>query len=80
MSKRFEKVRSRREVLVGMLRYAALGFLTTVSTVLFAKRQRLIRQGLCINRGICTGCKVLENCSLPQAASARGALAGVDND
>ena len=63
----------------GALRYATLGLMTTGGIALFAKRQRLVREGKCVNEGICAGCKVLKKCSLPQAASARQTLAGVDN-
>jgi hypothetical protein len=73
------QVQGRRELLKEALRYATLGLLTAGGVVLFAKRQRLVRQGKCINDGVCTGCKVLEQCSLPQALSARKALAGVGN-
>ena len=63
----------------GVLRYAVLGLMATAGTALFAKRQRLVREGKCVNEKICSGCKVLKNCSLPQATSARQTLAGVDN-
>jgi hypothetical protein len=71
--------RSRRELFAGALRYAALGLMAAGSAALFAKRQRLVREGKCVSEGICDGCKVLQHCSLPQAASARRTLTGVDN-
>jgi hypothetical protein len=70
---------NRRELFAGALRYATLGLMAVASAALFAKRQRLIRNGRCINSGICAGCKVLQDCSLPHAVSARDTLAGVDN-
>jgi hypothetical protein len=73
------EVRSRRELFAGALRYAGLGLMATASAALFAKRRRLVRNGRCISSGICAGCKVLQDCSLPQAASAKETLAGVDN-
>jgi len=79
VKKHFGEFLSRRELFTGALRYAALGLMAATSAVLFAKRQRLIRNGQCINSGICAGCKVLKHCSLPQAASARETLVGVDN-
>lgn len=79
MKKSAEGTQSRREFFAGALRYGALGLMASVSAMLFAKRRRLVRQGLCINSGICAGCEVLENCSLPPAVSARENLAGADN-
>jgi len=71
--------RGRRELFAGALRYATLGLMAAGGVALFAKRQRLVREGKCVNEGICAGCKILENCSLPQALPARRSLAGVDN-
>ena len=79
MKKHSEQFHSRREIFAGALRYAALGLMASASAMLFAKRQRLVRRGLCINSGICAGCEVLENCSLPLAVSARENLAGTEN-
>jgi hypothetical protein len=73
------KIHSRRELFAGALRYAALGLLTAGGVTLFAKRRRLLREGKCIGGGVCGGCKLLENCGLPQASSAREASAGVEN-
>jgi hypothetical protein len=77
--KHFREFRSRRELFAGALRYAALGLIAAGGSALFAKRQRLVRNGLCINSGICAGCKILKSCSLPQAASARVTLSGISN-
>jgi hypothetical protein len=79
VTKHSEESHSRREMFAGALRYTALGLMASASAMLFAKRQRLIRQGLCINSGICAGCEVLENCGLPLAVSARQDLAGANN-
>ncbi|MFH1718353.1 MAG: hypothetical protein ABIF19_13450 [Planctomycetota bacterium] len=46
---------------------------------MFFKKRRLMREGKCINSGICAGCKVLGQCGLPAAFSARRTLTGVDN-
>jgi len=73
------ELRSRRELFAGALRYAALGLMTAASAALFVKRQRLVRDGKCVNEGICAGCKVFQKCSLPRAASVRQTLEGVDN-
>jgi hypothetical protein len=74
-----EEFLSRRELFAGALRYAALGLMAAASAALFAKRQRLVRNGQCINSGICADCNVLQDCSLPLAVSAKDTLAGVDN-
>ena len=79
MRKRFAQVQNRRELFAGALRYVALGLLTAGGAGIFAKRRRLVREGKCINDGICTGCEVLARCGLPPALSAREARAGVDN-
>jgi hypothetical protein len=79
MSRHCGQMQSRRQLLAGALRYVTLGLLTAGGAATFAKRQRLVREGKCINSGICTGCKVLEQCSLPQSLSARKAMAGVNN-
>jgi hypothetical protein len=80
VKKHTKEFHSRRELFAGALRYAALGLMAAVSTALIAKRQRLVRNGQCVNSGICAGCKILKNCSLPQAASARETLSGINND
>jgi len=67
-------------MLAGALRYAALGLMVAGGAALFAKRQILMRNGRCINSGICAGCKILQDCSLPQAATARETLSGINND
>ena len=66
------QAQSRRQLLAGVLRYATLGALGMVGSSVVAKRSRLGREGKCINRGICRGCKVFEKCALPQALSAKG--------
>jgi len=69
--KGFKQMQSRRELFAGIFRYLALGLLGTVGGTTIAKRHRLFREGKCINRGICRGCKVFQECSLPQALSAK---------
>jgi hypothetical protein len=77
--KKAGEVRSRRDFFAGALRYAALGLMAAGGLALFVKKQKFAGKGQCINNRICTDCKILENCSLPQAASARQILTGVDN-
>ncbi|MBL7186654.1 MAG: hypothetical protein ISS70_10050 [Phycisphaerae bacterium] len=79
MRERFEHARSRRELFAAACRYAALGLLTAGAAGIFAKRRRLLRQGKCINSGICTGCDILVRCDLPRALSAKETTIGGDN-
>jgi hypothetical protein len=74
-----EQARSRRELCFGALRYATLGLMTAGGAALWVKRQRLLREGVCINDGICNGCKVLAQCDLPQALSVKKAQVGESN-
>ncbi len=79
MSKQLGQVQSRRQLLAGVLRYISLGFVAAGGGALFAKRRRLVREGKCINKGICRGCEAFEKCGLPQALSAKDVLAGIGN-
>jgi len=74
-----EQSENRRELCARALRYALLGLLTAGGAVMFFKRRRLVREGKCINGGICAGCKILGQCGLPAAFSARTTLMGADN-
>jgi hypothetical protein len=71
MSKQFEKVHNRRQLFTSALRYAALGLLGAVGGSVFAKRHRLVKNGICINRQICRSCRIFEECGLPPALSAK---------
>ncbi len=74
MSKHCEKVQNRRELLTTVLRYATLGTLGAIGGGVFAKRRRLVQEGVCINSGICKGCGIFEQCGLPLALSAKTAF------
>jgi len=82
MGSRFEDVQtsansvesSRRQLFIGALRYASLALLCAGAGSLLAKRYRLMREGICINEGLCKGCEVFETCRLPRASSAKQAL------
>lgn len=76
MSKLFAQALSRRRLLAGVLRYFTLGLLGAGAGAVYAKRRRLVREGKCINRGICRGCEAFANCGLPQALSAKETIAG----
>lgn len=71
MRRQFEKVQSRRQLFTSVLRYAALGVLGAVGGSVFAKKRRLVKNGICINREICRSCGILEECGLPPALSAK---------
>jgi len=62
---------SRRDVLIRVLRYTALGLLAALGGTVVAKRHKLLRQGKCANRGPCADCEILQDCELPQALSAK---------
>ncbi|HIJ70016.1 MAG TPA: hypothetical protein HPP87_01480 [Planctomycetes bacterium] len=70
MKNRISKTYSRRELFTGALRYLALGVSGVLGGLSFAKTRRFVREGKCINNGICRGCKAFEKCGLPQALSA----------
>lgn len=65
------QVQSRRHLLAAVLRYATLGLLGTAGASVISRRRRLVREGKCINDGVCRSCVVLETCGLPQALSAK---------
>jgi len=69
-----KKIHNRRQLLKGVLRYSTLGLLGAVGGSMAAKGQRLVREGKCINRGVCSDCEVFEKCGLPQALSAKEVL------
>jgi len=79
MNQRPRQNHSRRELFAGALRYAALGLLTAGGAVLFAKRRRLLREGVCINDRFCDGCAILQQCALPGALSAKKVLTGANS-
>ena len=74
MKKYFGQVQNRRKVLADAVRYSTLGLLSAVGGWAFAKRRRLVREGKCVNTGICRGCRVYEKCGLPAALSAKQVL------
>lgn len=52
-----------RSALAGALAFSVLR--------LFSRRQVPLGESPCVNRGICSGCRVYRSCSLPQALSRR---------
>jgi len=71
---------TRRELLTGVLRYATLGALGAIGVSDFAKRRRLVQEGICINSGVCEGCGIFEQCSLPLALSEKQLLTIMDDE
>lgn len=64
-------MKSRRRVFIDALRYAVIGVIGVGSGLAFAKRRRLLREGKCVNDGICRQCEIFETCDLPQALVVR---------
>ena len=70
-----ESIQSRRDLLTKAFRYTILAVLGVISAVISTKRHKLIQQGGCINREICSDCEAFEKCDLPQALMAKEVIA-----
>lgn len=79
MRKKTNKLHSRRQLLTGTARYAALGALAVGAGGAVIKRRRLLREGKCVNRGICKDCGVFTDCGLPRALSVKQHTGGYSN-
>jgi hypothetical protein len=79
MNKRLAKIQNRRQLMAAALRYGTLGLLGTTGVSIFTKRRKLLREGICINDGVCRGCEVFRRCGLPQALSAKQVLVRIGN-
>lgn len=66
MTEKSKPVPDRRKFLAEALRYAALGTLGVISGVALAKRNRLVREGQCVDSGLCKECSSFEKCYKPQ--------------
>lgn len=78
-----DEKQSRREFLRGLARYSILGILTSTTGVLIAKRRGWFGDCLFpaekrVSLEICQGCRILDNCDLPEALTARENMAGDD--
>ncbi|MBN1818408.1 MAG: hypothetical protein JW828_13690 [Sedimentisphaerales bacterium] len=71
--------KSRRTLLAGTLRIAALGLISAGAAGAVVKRRRLLRDGKCLNRGICKDCGLFQECGLPRALSVRQAAKGTNH-
>ncbi len=75
MKELLKKVHARRRFITRALRNASLALLGIGSGAVVVKRRRLLREGKCLNQGICRDCTVFEDCGLPRALSTRTVLA-----
>lgn len=66
MADNSEQIPGRRQLLAEILRYAALGALGAIGGAAFAKRTRLVREGECVDNGLCKTCEFFEKCFKPQ--------------
>jgi hypothetical protein len=65
---------TRRQFFSGVLRNTSLMFLGAGSGAAAVKRRRLLREGKCLNQGICSNCQVFKACGLPRALSVKLAM------
>jgi hypothetical protein len=70
-------VPARRQFIRRALRSASLAALGLAGGALVVKRRRLLREGKCLNQGMCRDCEVFDDCGLPRALSARNVLARI---
>jgi hypothetical protein len=63
--------RTRRELFISALRLGSLGAIGACAGAALTKRQRLVKQGICIGGGLCCRCDLFDDCGLPRAASAK---------
>lgn len=79
MRKALRNSNNRRDMLISLTRYAAGVALAAAGGFAVMKRRALVRNGGCAKRGLCMGCDVFQNCSLPPAVTMRQATARTDN-
>lgn len=79
MKSELKPMQSRRQFFTSAFRYVVLAVLLAAGSAIIAKKRRLVQEGKCINRGICSDCEAFQRCSLPQALSAKEVLTRVDN-
>lgn len=75
MKELLHKVHTRRRFITRALRNASLALLGIGGGGAIVKRRRLLREGKCLNEGICRDCTVFDDCGLPRALSTRSVLA-----
>jgi hypothetical protein len=68
---------TRRAALFSCGRMVSVGLLAGLgSFLLFRKKNPAKGRQICISRGGCTGCRVFDDCGLPQALSAKRVTGG----
>jgi hypothetical protein len=75
MKELLNKVHTRRQLITRALRHASLVLLGAGGGAAVVKRRRLVREGKCLNQGICRDCPVFDECGLPRALSTKSASA-----
>ncbi len=78
-----DEKQSRRNFLRSLARYSILGILASTTGVLVARRRGWFEDCLFpaekrVSLDICQGCRILDNCDLPEALAARENMAGDD--
>jgi hypothetical protein len=77
VSELLNRLHARRRFITGALRNASLAMLGLGGGAVVVKQRRLLREGKCINRGMCRECGVFADCGLPRALSTRSVLARI---
>ena len=80
MRELLQEIHSRRQLVRRVLRSVSLAVLGVGGGAAAVKRRRLVREGKCLNQGICRDCTVFDRCGLPLALSVRSALARTHDD
>ncbi len=71
MSKSFEDNRSRRQLLVAILRYAVLVLMAVLGGFVAATDKDSAQRTDCAGGGFCDNCPAFQDCRLPRAVSQR---------
>jgi len=80
MRELLHEIHTRRQLVRRVLRGVSLAVLGVGGGAAAVKRRRLVREGKCLNQGICRDCTVFDRCGLPRALSVRNALARTHHD
>lgn len=80
MRELLHEIHTRRQLVRRVLRGVSLAVLGVGGGAAAVKRRRLVREGKCLNQGVCRDCTVFDGCGLPRAMSVRNALARIHHD